>query len=85
MVKLVEQYGVPTIYVDDFSDHQIINGQLRCVGYRLQDESGERLGIIEVRLIINLAGLPGAIARTQEVMEKGDMGIDAVTEGARVH
>lgn len=67
-MKLVEQYGVPTIYVDDFGDHQVINGVLHTVGFREhREDNNEPIGIIEVRLIINLANFRDACIRGIEM------------------
>lgn len=73
-MKIVEQYGVPTIYVDDFCDHQIINGNIHAVGYREQHEPGtDAYGVVEVRLIVNAAKFFEACHRGVEMARTGEV------------
>lgn len=72
-MKIIEQYGVPTIYVDDFCDHQMINGNIHAVGYREQHEPGaEPIGIIEVRIIMNAKNFFAACHRGAEMSQTGE-------------
>lgn len=51
---LVEPFSVPEIYIDGFTDHTIINGNMSCVGYRVQPPSrlnGDPIRVIVVRLV----------------------------------
>jgi hypothetical protein len=67
-MKLVEKKRRKPVYVDDFGEHQVINGVLHTVGYRMErNESGEEVGVIEVRLIINLANFRDACIRGIEM------------------
>lgn len=73
-MKIVDQYGVPTIYVDDFCDHQIINGNIHAVGYREQREPGaEPYGVVEVRLIVNAKKFFEACVRGVEMAKTGQL------------
>lgn len=72
-MKIIEQYGVPTIYVDDFCDHQIINGNVHAVGYREQREPGaEPYGVVEIRIIMNARNFFAACSRGLEIARTGE-------------
>jgi hypothetical protein len=72
-MELIERKRRKPVYVDDFGEHQVINGVLHTVGYRMEkDERGETIGVIEVRLIINLQNFRDACIRG--IQMTGDLG-----------
>lgn len=61
---LVEPFSVQEIFVDGFCDHQISNGVMTCVGYRLQRPSrqnGDPLKVVVVRLVMPAINITEAI------------------------
>ena len=56
---LVEPFAALECFCDGFTDFQLIDGVMRCVGYRLQPPShihGDPLKVVVLRLTIPLAG-----------------------------
>lgn len=61
---LVEPFAVSEIYVDGFTEHAMINGNMSCVGFRIQPPSrtnGEPQKVIVVRLVWPAASTEEAI------------------------
>jgi hypothetical protein len=70
---LVEPFAAVECFCDGFADFQLIDGVLRCVGYRLQPPShrhGEPLKVIVMRLTVPIAG---ALAGSAIVRRMGGM------------
>lgn len=85
-MKIIEQYSVPTIYVDDFCDHHLINGNVHAVGYRVQPEDGEQpIGVIEVRLIVNAKNFFAACHRGVEMAGTGELPPEKASVSASHH
>lgn len=52
--SLIEPFAVQEIYVDGFTDHTIINGNMSCVGYRVHPPTranGAPIKVIVVKLV----------------------------------
>jgi hypothetical protein len=61
---LIEPFAVQEIFVDGFCDHQIENGVMSCVGYRVQRPSrqnGDPLKVVVIRLVMPAMNLDAAI------------------------
>jgi hypothetical protein len=79
-MKVIEEYAVPTIYVNDFCDHQILGEDIHALGYQLRrDEAGEIYGVIEIRLVMNAKNFFAACLRGVQMAESGQPPIETAT------
>jgi hypothetical protein len=65
---LVEPFAAVECFCDGFADFQLIDGVLRCVGYRLQPPShlhGDPLKVIVMRLTVPIAGALSGSAKVR--------------------
>lgn len=64
--NVCEPFAVSEIFVDGFTNHEIHNGVMSCVGYRLQPQpSGEPLKVVVIRLVWPAAATDDAIVDAQ--------------------
>lgn len=86
-MKIVEQYTVPSIHVDDFCDHQIIGENIHAIGYQIRRDAdgGELYGVVEVRMVMNAKKFFEACRRAAEMAETGNLPAETATVSTSHH
>lgn len=61
---LIEPFAVDEVYVDGFTGHHQINGNISCYGFRVQPasrENGEDLKVVVLKLVFPASCVEAAI------------------------
>jgi len=68
---LIDPFAAQEIFCDGFTDYKVRNGNMSCVGFRIQDpehEGGKLFKVIVVRLIFPKDCVTAAIEETQRAI-----------------